>query len=90
LLLVGIPLSNLLPVSVIGQPGKTTVDRARPQCATTHRAASYFKATTVAAVSVSWEPADEANCPTDQPISACDIAPGQQNFTISIDLVQIA
>ena len=51
---------------------------------------SYFKATTVAAVSVGWKPADEADCPTDQPISSCDIAPGQQNFTISIELVQIA
>lgn len=56
----------------------------------TGTATSYFKGTTVAAVSVSWTPSDEANCPTDQPISACDIAPSQQNFTISIELVQIA
>jgi hypothetical protein len=45
---------------------------------------------TVATVSVGWEPSEEANCPADQPISQCDIVPGQQNFTISIDLVQIA
>ena len=56
----------------------------------TGTATSYFKATTVAAVSVNWEPSADANCPTDQPISACDIAPGQQNFTITVDLVQIA
>lgn len=56
----------------------------------TGTATRYFKDTTVAAVSVGWKPAAEANCPTDQPISACDIAPSQQNFTISIELVQIA
>lgn len=56
----------------------------------TGTATRYFKDTTVAAVSVGWEPADEANCPADQPISACDVEPGQQNFTIAIELVQIA
>ena len=56
----------------------------------TGTATRFFKATTVAAVSVSWEPSEAANCPTDQPISNCDVAPGQQNFTISIELVQIA
>lgn len=56
----------------------------------TGTATRYYKDTTVAAVSVSWQPSDEVNCPADQPISACDIEPGQQNFTISIDLVQIA
>ena len=56
----------------------------------TGTASSYFKATTVAAVNVNWEPAEEANCPTDQPISACDVEPSQQNFTITIELVKIA
>ena len=56
----------------------------------TGTATGFFKDTTVAQVSVGWEPAADANCPTDQPISACDIAPSQQNFTISIALVQIA
>lgn len=56
----------------------------------TGTATRYFKDTTVAAVSVSWQPSAAANCPTDQPISSCDVAPGQQNFTISIELVQIA
>jgi hypothetical protein len=41
-------------------------------------------------VSVNWEPSDEVDCPDDQPISECDIEPSQQNFTISIELVQIA
>jgi hypothetical protein len=56
----------------------------------TGTATSYFKDTTVAAVNVSWEPSEEANCPDDQPISACEVEPSQQNFTISIELVQIA
>ena len=56
----------------------------------TGTATRYFKDTTVAAVSAGWEPADEANCPADQPISDCDVEPSQQNFTISIELVQIA
>lgn len=56
----------------------------------TGTATSYFKNTTVAAVNVGWEPADEAACADDQPISECAIQPNQQNFTISIELVQIA
>ena len=56
----------------------------------TGTATRYFKDTTVAAVSVGWEPSDEANCPADQPIGDCNVEPGQQNFTISIELVQIA
>jgi hypothetical protein len=56
----------------------------------TGTATSFFKETTVAAVNVGWEPSEEADCPSDQPISACDIQPNQQEFTISIDLVQIA
>lgn len=67
-----------------------TEDVAATADGPTGTSTSYFKETTVAAVSVGWKPADEANCPTDQPISACDIAPGQQNFTIFIELVQIA
>jgi hypothetical protein len=56
----------------------------------TGTATSYFKDTTVAAVNVGWEPADEANCPADQPISACAVEPSQQNFTISVELMRIA
>lgn len=56
----------------------------------TGTAVNYFKETTVAAVNVGWEPADDADCPDDQPISDCELEPSQQNFTITIDLVQIA
>lgn len=67
-----------------------TEDEAAIADGPTGTATSYFKDTTVAAVSVSWEPSDEANCPADQPISDCDVEPSQQNFTISLELVQIA
>jgi len=39
-------------------------------------------------VSVMWTPAEEAGCPTDQPISACDVPPEQQLFTISLACAQ--
>ena len=67
-----------------------TEDEAAIADGPTGTATSFFKDTTVAAMNVSWEPSDEADCPTDQPISECDIEPSQQNFTISIELVQIA
>ncbi|MDD2921189.1 MAG: hypothetical protein PHQ36_02790 [Anaerolineales bacterium] len=35
-------------------------------------------------VSISWTPSPDANCPTDQPISACALAPEQKLFTISL------
>jgi hypothetical protein len=41
-------------------------------------------------VHVGWEPSEEANCPTDQPISACNVEPSQQLFTLTIELVQAA
>jgi hypothetical protein len=41
-------------------------------------------------VHVGWEPSEEANCPTDQPISACNVEPSQQLFTVTIELVQAA
>lgn len=67
-----------------------TEDQSAMADGPTGTATSYFKDTTVAAVSAGWEPADEANCPADQPISDCDLEPSQQNFTITIALVQIA
>ncbi len=38
----------------------------------------------VVLVSAVWQPAPGANCPADQPISACDLQPGQKLYTISI------
>jgi hypothetical protein len=38
----------------------------------------------VVLISVEWVPAPGANCPTDQPISACDLKPEQKLYTIKI------
>lgn len=42
---------------------------------------------TLAVVMVQWEPAPDADCPEDQPISECDLAPEQILYTITIDCV---
>jgi hypothetical protein len=34
---------------------------------------------------VGWEPSDAANCPDDQPISSCDVAPENKLYTITIE-----
>jgi hypothetical protein len=39
-------------------------------------------------VSVQWQPSPDANCPTDQPISACQLKPEQQLYTITLDFAQ--
>jgi hypothetical protein len=35
-------------------------------------------------LSVGWEPSDDADCPSDQPISECSLAPEQQIYTITL------
>jgi len=37
-------------------------------------------------VSVGWEPSPDANCPQDQPISACSLTPEQQIYTITLSI----
>ena len=32
-----------------------------------------------------WDPDDSANCPKDQPVSACTVTPAQQNYTITLN-----
>lgn len=44
----------------------------------------------VCLLSVNWEPARDADCPEDQPISACDLKPAQKEFTIVLDCAQAA
>jgi hypothetical protein len=39
-------------------------------------------------LSVAWEPSDDANCPSDQPISECDLEPEQQVYTIVLNCAQ--
>jgi hypothetical protein len=44
------------------------------------------KDTKLALVSVGWDPAEGVRCPTDFPISACNITPEQQLFTITVNV----
>ena len=37
-------------------------------------------------VMVGWEPSSDANCPQDQPISACSLTPEQQIYTITLSV----
>lgn len=37
---------------------------------------------------VGWKPSEDANCPSDQPISACELAPEQQLYTIVLNCAQ--
>jgi hypothetical protein len=37
-----------------------------------------------------WWPDESANCPQDQPISACEVTPAQQAYTVTLDCAQIA
>jgi len=36
-----------------------------------------------------WDPAEDANCPDDQPISACQLTPEQQLYTVQIQCAQV-
>lgn len=38
----------------------------------------------LAQVNIGWQPAADANCPSDQPISACELTPAQQLYTITV------
>ena len=42
----------------------------------------------VAVVFVKWVPAPDANCPKDQPISACPLTPGQKLYTVMVTFGQ--
>jgi hypothetical protein len=39
-------------------------------------------------ISVGWEPSPDANCPADQPISACELTPEQKLYTVTIEAAQ--
>jgi archaellum component FlaG (FlaF/FlaG flagellin family) len=37
---------------------------------------------------VGWEPSEDANCPSDQPIYECELSPEQKLYTVSLNCVQ--
>lgn len=41
-------------------------------------------------LSVNWEPSEDADCPPDQPISACQLEPEQKIYTILLNCAQAA
>jgi putative hemolysin len=55
----------------------------------TGTASAFRRDNALAIMSVMWLPSDDANCPDDQPISACDIAPEQQLYTITLSLGEL-
>jgi Tol biopolymer transport system component/putative hemolysin len=51
----------------------------------TGTAAGYRKGDQICLIAAAWEPDDSANCPQDQPISACEVTPEQQNYTVTLN-----
>jgi len=47
--------------------------------------AGYRKGDQICMASAMWQPDASANCPKDQPISACQVTPEQQNYTVILD-----
>jgi putative hemolysin len=51
----------------------------------TGTAAGYRKGDQICMAAAIWQPDDSANCPQDQPISACEVNPEQQNYTVTLN-----
>jgi len=51
----------------------------------TGTAAGYRKRDQICLAAAMWEPDESANCPDDQPISACEVTPEQQNYTVTLN-----
>ena len=54
----------------------------------TGTASGFRKENGLCLLNVGWEPSEDADCPTDQPISACELAPEQQLYTIVLNCAQ--
>ncbi|WP_075061020.1 DUF333 domain-containing protein [Ornatilinea apprima] len=48
-------------------------------------AAGYRKGDQICLASAGWQPDESANCPKDQPISACPVTPEQQLYTVTLN-----
>jgi Tol biopolymer transport system component/putative hemolysin len=51
----------------------------------TGTAAGYRKGDQICMAAAMWQADDSANCPQDQPISACPVKPEQQNYTVTLN-----
>jgi hypothetical protein len=54
----------------------------------TGTATGFRKANALCLLSVNWEPSENADCPPDQPISACELAPDQQLYSIILNCAE--
>ena len=54
----------------------------------TSTAAGFRQEDKLCLLQVGWNPSEDANCPSDQPISACELAPEQQLYTIVLNCAQ--
>ncbi|MBE2225610.1 MAG: hypothetical protein IAF02_29000 [Anaerolineae bacterium] len=43
----------------------------------------------LALINVEWQPSPDANCPADQIITACELTPAQQIYTITLNVAQV-
>jgi len=48
-------------------------------------AVGYRKGDQICLAAAMWQPDESANCPDDQPISACELTPEQQNYTVTLN-----
>jgi Tol biopolymer transport system component len=62
-----------------------TVDPTLVADGPTGTAAGYRKGDQICMAAAIWEPDKSANCPEDQPISACQVKPEQQNYTVTLN-----
>ncbi|MFN2290158.1 MAG: DUF333 domain-containing protein [Anaerolineae bacterium] len=51
----------------------------------TGTAAGYRKGDQLCVAAAMWQPDESANCPQDQPISACEVTPEQQQYTVTLN-----
>ncbi|TEU16521.1 MAG: hypothetical protein E3J21_10460 [Anaerolineales bacterium] len=54
----------------------------------TGTATGFRKGSGLCLLNAGWEPSQDANCPQDQPISACQLTPEQQLYTIVLNCAQ--
>jgi dipeptidase D len=79
------------PAAVVGALGSLleeqgwTADPMFVADGPTGTAAGYRKGDQICLAAATWAPDESANCPDDQPISACEVAPEQQNYTVTLN-----
>jgi hypothetical protein len=78
---------GILETSVIGEEGLTgwKYDPSLQADGPTGTSRGYRRGSSLLTISVSWEPTADANCPSDQPISACVLTPEQKLYIIMLE-----